>query len=111
MKHINKIYNNLQWSITMLMALILVIFSSCDEKPAEVDVKEGERPVYDISSGEPYSAVNLNTKKIHIDPGCRYAVSISEEYYDVTPNAYLDYLVENGYTYCKVCSKDVQDGN
>ena len=30
MKHINKIYNNLQWSITMLMALILVLGCSDD---------------------------------------------------------------------------------
>ncbi len=95
----------------LLIALLLVIFSSCDGKYADIDVKEGDRPVYDISSGEPYSVVNLNTKKIHIEPGCRYALSISEEYCDMTPNAYLDYLVENGYTYCKVCSKDVQDGN
>ena len=99
------IYRNKLLILVILIGIVLS-FSSCKSTPIDISVNEGTLVFGGYSDIYPQAAVNLKTEKIHMNTECYHVKNIDEIDLDFIPFSYAEYYAEQGYAFCRSCSKN-----
>ena len=92
--------------LLLILSCLILSFTSCKNKTPDISVKEGELVSGGYSDIYPQAIVNLKTEKIHMNTECHHVNNIDEIDLDFIPFSYAEYYAEQGYTFCKSCSKN-----